>query len=118
MSIKTLGREIKKIRKEKGLSQRELSRLAGINHTYLSKIESGMVHYFPSETVIKDLARALGTKREKLAQYSDRIPKEAYRDYIDVVRKYPEVIDLIKRMLEDSRFAEEILAQVDMKYML
>ena len=67
MPIKTLGKEIRKIRRQKGLSQRKLSELAGINHTYISKIENGVAHYCPSEEVIKklheciDLAPLLGT---------------------------------------------------------
>ena len=118
MPIKTLGKEIRKIRRQKGLSQRKLSELAGINHTYISKIENGVAHYCPSEEVIKKLANVLETNSDRLVIYNDRIPREIYCDYIDVVKKYPQVIKLIKEMLEDSEFAEEILAQVDMKYML
>lgn len=41
VNTKILGSAIKEIRKQKGLSQRELARIAKMNHVYIYKIEKG-----------------------------------------------------------------------------
>ena len=55
-----LGREIKRLRKEKGLSQEVLSGLAGIARTHLTMIENGSLKA-TTDTYYK-IAQALGVK--------------------------------------------------------
>ncbi|MGB3513858.1 MAG: helix-turn-helix transcriptional regulator, partial [Microcoleaceae cyanobacterium] len=112
------GKEINKLRRKRGLSQRELAKMSGISPTYLSKLENGKSGYFPSNEVVKILAMRLRVNESELIIFIDKIHKETYDNFIDLLKLYPEMLELMKRMLEDSRFAEEILAQVDMKYML
>ncbi|HEX2890078.1 helix-turn-helix transcriptional regulator [Vineibacter terrae] len=52
------GLEIKKIRKERGLSQRMLAKLAGINRSSLRRIEAGLTE--GKIGLIECLADALG----------------------------------------------------------
>ncbi|NES70911.1 MAG: helix-turn-helix domain-containing protein [Okeania sp. SIO2D1] len=115
MSLESFGKEIRRLRKEKNLSQRKLAKEAEINATYLSKIENGKNSYYPSDEVIGRLAKLL---EADLIAFSDKISKEAYEDYIFLVKMYPEIINLTKEMLEDPDFADHILAQSQMQRLL
>jgi transcriptional regulator with XRE-family HTH domain len=56
-STQYIADELKKAREDKGLSQRELSELAGVPQSHISKIENGVVDLRLSSLV--ELARAL-----------------------------------------------------------
>jgi transcriptional regulator with XRE-family HTH domain len=62
--VKTFGKRIQKLRKEKGISQEKFSILVGLDRTYISGIETGKRN--PSLFVLKNIADALGTSLEKL----------------------------------------------------
>lgn len=55
-----LGEFIKQLRKEKGLSAREVARRAGISQAYLSQLETGKNEH-PSNEVANQIAIALDT---------------------------------------------------------
>jgi transcriptional regulator with XRE-family HTH domain len=55
---KILGRAIKELRKQKGLSQRKLASLAKMNHVYIYKIEKGETS--PTLRTLQRIADALG----------------------------------------------------------
>lgn len=57
--IPTVGKNIKKHRKEKGLSQDKLSRLADVSHATIIKIESGGIQS-PTIDTVQKIAKALG----------------------------------------------------------
>lgn len=57
--ISTVARNIKKYRKERGLSQDKLSRLADISHATIIKIESGGIQS-PTIDTVQKIAKALG----------------------------------------------------------
>ncbi len=57
-SITNIAEKLKASREAKGLSQRELSRLAGVPQSHISKIESGNVDLRVSSLI--ELSRALG----------------------------------------------------------
>lgn len=57
-NAKTIGEYIKNKRKEKGLSLRELARITGISHPYLSQLENGHNNN-PSPSVLSSLAPVL-----------------------------------------------------------
>jgi len=59
-----LGANIRKIREEKGLLQKELSKKVGIDPAYLSNIETGKMN--PTVTTIEKIAKALGVGCDKL----------------------------------------------------
>jgi transcriptional regulator with XRE-family HTH domain len=76
--MKTLGQRIRELREEKDLSLREFAKkLGGLSAAFLSDVELGRRH--PSETVLADMARALGTTVEDLKRYDSRPPVEELR---------------------------------------
>jgi len=66
-TISTIAKNIKKHRKEKGLSQDKLSRLADVSHATIIKIESGGIQSSTIDTVQK-IAKALGIGLEDLTK--------------------------------------------------
>ena len=58
-TISTIAKNIKKRRKEKGLSQDKLSRLADVSHATIIKIESGGIQS-PTIDTVQKIAKALG----------------------------------------------------------
>jgi transcriptional regulator with XRE-family HTH domain len=75
---KTLGARIRELRDAKDFSLRELSKeVGGLSAAFLSDIELG--RRFPSEKVLGDLAKALGTDVEDLKKYDPRAPVEDMR---------------------------------------
>ena len=60
----TIGKRLRRLRLERGLSQREISG-PGVSYAYVSRIEAG--HRDPSDKAIKLLARKLGVSKEHLA---------------------------------------------------
>lgn len=55
--IQTFGRNVRKLRKERGWSQEQLAFEAGIKRAYLSEIENGQRN--PSLDIVEKLAIAL-----------------------------------------------------------
>ncbi|MEW6994010.1 helix-turn-helix domain-containing protein [Colwelliaceae bacterium MEBiC 14330] len=71
---KTLGEQFKKLRAEKGLSQPELAELAGIEQSYLSKLENDKS--LPSSEVLRKLISAFNlTLAELIAPLDERYIK-------------------------------------------
>jgi transcriptional regulator with XRE-family HTH domain len=65
MSTTTLSKNIKKYRKENGLSQDKLARLADVAHATIIKIESGGIQS-PTIDTVQKIAKALGVGLEDL----------------------------------------------------
>ena len=59
-----ISEKIKLLRKKKGISQQELAELAGINMSYVSRLENG--HHEPSIEVIKSLMKVFGVSSDYL----------------------------------------------------
>lgn len=74
MSPQRLSTVLKKLREEKGLTQEELAKLAGVTKPYVSMIESGD-RKRPSLPVLKRLAKALGVPVKTLRGTSSMIVK-------------------------------------------
>jgi len=62
-----IGKNLRKIRLQKGLSQEKLARLTNISLNTLTKIESGFTKRPAIQTVVK-LARALNINLEDLVK--------------------------------------------------
>ncbi len=67
MSKTTIAKNTKKYRKEKGLSQDKLARLADIAHATIIKIESGGIQS-PTIDTVQKIAKALGVSLENLTK--------------------------------------------------
>jgi len=61
---KRLGRNLRRLRQEKGLSQEEFAFEAEIHRTYISDLERGARN--PTISVVEKLAKALGVKASVL----------------------------------------------------
>jgi transcriptional regulator with XRE-family HTH domain len=59
-----LGRNVRRLREEKGWSQEDYADRAGIHRTYVSDIERGRRN--PSVTVVERLAKPLGIETGRL----------------------------------------------------
>lgn len=60
-----IAKNIKKLRKQRGLSQDKLSKLADISHNTIIKIESGAIQSPTMDTASK-IAKALGVSLDDL----------------------------------------------------
>lgn len=68
----SFGERIRTLRKQKGWTQRDLAGKAGIDFTYLSKIENDKEP--ASEKTILALANALGADSEELVMLARKVP--------------------------------------------
>lgn len=73
--MKTLGQHIRELREARDLSLREFAKkLGGLSAAFLSDVELGRRH--PSDEVLADMARTLGTTAEEMRKYDSRPPVE------------------------------------------
>ncbi len=70
------GTKLRELRQDKGLTLRALAEAAGIDFTYLSKIENDRVEHLPSAETIRDLAQALDEDAMGLLQLANKLPPE------------------------------------------
>ena len=59
----TFGERLRQLRKDKKLTLRGLAEAAGVDFTYLSKIENDKAGYLPAADTIRALATILGVDR-------------------------------------------------------
>jgi len=70
------GAKLRELRQKKGLTLRALAEAAGVDFTYLSKIENGRLDYLPGAETIRDLAQALDIEAIGLLQLANKVPPE------------------------------------------
>lgn len=75
MKAQKFGTRLRELRKQANMSQRALASKVGIDFTYLSKIESGIMPP-PSEKVITKLARVLGANKDELITLAGKVPSD------------------------------------------
>ncbi|MFA5643133.1 MAG: helix-turn-helix transcriptional regulator [Candidatus Paceibacterota bacterium] len=63
-SSKKLGRNMKRIRLEKGMTQGDICRKLGLDRAYISNLESGKKN--PTLATIEKIAKALGINIDEL----------------------------------------------------
>jgi transcriptional regulator with XRE-family HTH domain len=68
--VETVGQRLRRLRKERGLSERELA-APGVSNAYVSRIENGARN--PSLSAIRKLAAKLGVTALYLETGSDEI---------------------------------------------
>ena len=66
LGLMSLGKQIKKYRKQRGIAQDKLAHLAGIAFSTLAKIEAGSAKQ-PTFDTIEKIANALGISIDELA---------------------------------------------------
>lgn len=93
----SFGQRIKELRRARGLSQRALAAQAGLDFTYLSKIENDRLEHTPSIRMIQDLARALEVDELELMDLARKVPSpfEAIARDRDAVRFFRRATETI-----------------------
>lgn len=72
--MNALGKEIRRLREEQGISLRELAKRLDVSAAFLSDVELG--RRYPSDDVLKEIAKRLKTKYKKLKEFDNRAPVE------------------------------------------
>jgi transcriptional regulator with XRE-family HTH domain len=70
------GSPMRQLRREQGLTLRALAEAAGVNHTYLSKIENNKPGFVPGAETVRALASALGADPLELLVVAGKVPPE------------------------------------------
>jgi len=73
-----LGRAIRRLRKERDLSQEELGHLAEIHPTWISHIESGRIN--PAWGTVRRIARVFEAPLSEIVLLAERLDEEAEDD--------------------------------------
>ena len=68
------GTRLRTLRREQGLTQRQLAELVDLDFTYLSKLENGAD--VPGEKAVERLAGALHTDADELLALAGKLPAE------------------------------------------
>ncbi len=101
------GDQIRELRKAKGLSQRALGELVGVSFTYISRVENEKLDFgdYPSEDLIRKLAKALGADEGELFLLAKKIPEDIRKRVMerpDAFRKFASLDDkTIDKLLDD-----------------
>lgn len=72
----TFGERLRALRKAKKLTLRTLAEAAGVDFTYLSKIENDKAGYSPGADTIRALATMLEVDPLELLKLADKVPPE------------------------------------------
>lgn len=72
----TVGEMIRRLRKEKGLTQSVLAKAIGVDESYISKIEANKLSYNPSGDTLRLIATMLDVDPLELLGVANRAPKE------------------------------------------
>lgn len=70
------GIRMRQLRRERGLTLRALGKKAGVDHTYLSKIENNKPGFEPGAETVRALASALGADPLELLELAGKVPPE------------------------------------------
>jgi len=107
--IQSLGRNIRKFRKAKGLTQEQLAELAGISYKYLGEIERGETN--PSIDTLKRIAEGLNiplesiikTESVKSTQQEEKRYDESHPDFF--------VSDHLTRLVPKDEQKQKLIIQ-------
>lgn len=105
----TLGQRLRQLREKRDLSLRELGEKLGEkvgkkSAAFLSDVEFG--RRFPSEEVLKALAKALGTTFDALKKYDNRVPMADVREK---VLRDPALAVALRTVLDKGIKGDELL---------
>jgi len=105
-----LGKRIKALRKTKRLTQQEFAKKAGINFTYVGKIEKGQK--IPSVRILGSIARTLGVPLDYLIVGKDVVPiVNEYTRVFEKIMERPRVLEFLSRVKDLPD--DEILMLID-----
>jgi transcriptional regulator with XRE-family HTH domain len=102
------GARIKGRRTELRLSQRALASRAGLDYTYLSKIENGRLEHTPSIRAIQGLARELQLDELELMDLAHKVPA-----VFESITRDREALRFFRRATETVRSPDQWRALTD-----
>ena len=108
----TLGSRMRQLRKQSGISQRDLAKRAGITAAYVCRLDSGVNPNVSAKVVFK-LARGLGTAAGDLmmaAGYYDRDSKKEELPHIVTYLKLTTDLDA-ESIRQIAKFVEFMIAE-------
>ena len=73
--VLNFGKALRRIREKRGLSQGDVFRCSGLERTYISRIESGLIED-PRISTAVILARALGVSVDELVREAEQAAQE------------------------------------------
>ena len=106
----TFGERLRKLRKQRGLTQDQLAELAGMNGRHLSRFETGAIE--PPVRTVRRLAEALGLALEELTQEAPQarlqslVPDEELLEQFKALSRIDE---------EDRKAIKRVIAAMLMK---
>jgi HTH-type transcriptional regulator, competence development regulator len=98
----TFGQHLKKLRHQRNLTQRQLAEQAGVDFTYLSKMENDRLEHTPSIKTLQDLARALETDELELMSLANKLPP-----MLEAVARDREALRFFRRATATIKTPEE-----------
>src|SRR5437763_17141320 len=104
--MKTFGERLRELRRASGLSQRGLAGRVGVGFTYISRCETGSLDFgqYPSEDLIRKLAKALDADADELLILAKKIPTRIRRRVLERPDAFRRLADLddkaLNRLLE------------------
>ncbi len=103
---KHFGERIRELRKAKNFGQRKLATMLKVSHTYISKIENEKLDFgdYPSEELIRKIAKALAADEDELLMLAEKIPEQIKNRVLerpDAFRKIAQLDDkTLNKLLE------------------
>lgn len=70
----TFGQHVRALRRTRSLTQRQVAERAGIDFSYLSKIENDRLEHTPSIKTLQDLARIFEVDELELMAQANKLP--------------------------------------------
>ncbi|TAK28840.1 MAG: XRE family transcriptional regulator [Chloroflexota bacterium] len=98
----SFGRTLRELRKQRGISQKQLAEAVGVDFTYLSKIENDRMPP-PSEKTIKAMAQVLQADADELTRLAGKIPS----DLAETLLNTPEAIQYFRSLQGDIRTRQD-----------
>lgn len=102
-----VGRRVREIRKERGLTQAKLAEMADVSHVTIGYYERGVK--FPSAETLEKLAAALAVRvedlfKESAADYLSDDRREAFKGLVHSLRHdSPEYIRTVGKLVDELK---------------
>jgi transcriptional regulator with XRE-family HTH domain len=103
------GVKVRGLRREKGLSLRDLAPKVGVGFTYLSKVENGRLDFgdYPGEALIRKLATVLDADADELLLLAKKVPDRIKKRVLE----RPDAFGKLARL--NDRALDRLVAQID-----
>lgn len=107
-----IGENLKRIRFENKLGINELSRISGVNASYISAIERGVKNN-PSQDILKKLGNALNVSVDEFFKEDEEIKKEKMKELVNKeITSVEDALEII-RFQDGLMFNGEVLTDED-----